>query len=107
MTPHQRRVRELEALRRVIAECELHIGRSSATVPAEALAATFERHTSALPADSQLKGQLGKLARALRQDSTAVVAESRVRRVVGQLRQRADDLGRWVDRRDARLATRR
>lgn len=101
MTPHQRRVRELAALRRVIAECEAHL--KASTIPAEALATTFEQHTSALPVESQLKAQLEGLAWALRRGSATVIAESRVRRVVVQLRQKADDLGRWTEARDAKL----
>ncbi|MEA2330210.1 MAG: hypothetical protein QOH58_348 [Thermoleophilaceae bacterium] len=104
MTPHQRRIRELEALRRVIADCEAHISASS--IPTEALATTFETHTSALPEESQLKKQLEGLAKALRRDSATVVAQSRLRRVLMQLRQKADDLGRWVEARDAKLGQR-
>lgn len=102
MTPHQRRVRELEALRRVIADCESHIA-SGGAIETTALAETFGRHTSGLPADSQLKGLLESLALKLRQDSAQVIAESRLRRVLTPLRQKADDLGRWVEARDAKL----
>jgi hypothetical protein len=75
MTPHQRRVRELTALRRVIADCERHI--SSSTITTEALATIFEQHTSALPDESRLKAQLKNLATALRRGSAAVICQVR------------------------------
>jgi hypothetical protein len=89
----------------VIADCEAHIA-SGAAIQTDALAETFERHTSSLPSDSQLRGLLTGLAGKLRQDSAQVIAESRLRRVLTPLRQRADDLGRWVEARDAKLKAR-
>ena len=95
-------MRELEVLRGVIADCEslIHAG---GAIPTTTLAAAFERRTSSLPADSQLRALLDRLALKLRQDSSQVIAESRVRRVLTPLRQKADDLGRWVEARDAKL----
>jgi hypothetical protein len=105
MTPHQRRVRELEALRHVIAACEPHT--KSATVPTRVLAEIFEGHTSGLPADSQVLAQFRSLASRLRQERSPQIAGSNVRQVVVTLRRKADDLARWVEGRDARLAERR
>jgi hypothetical protein len=106
VTPHERRVRELEALRGLIADCERHIaaGGDIATV---AVAESFERRTAALPEDSQFKGPLERLATKLRHDASPVIAESRLRGVVASLRPRADDLGKWVERREAKLRDRR
>ena len=106
MTPHERRTRELEALRRLIADCEAQI-ESAGDISTAAVAVAFEQHTSLLPAESQLKGPLEGLARKLRQNPSPVIAESRLRAVVASLRPKADDLGRWVEGRDAKLRTRR
>jgi len=106
MTPHERRTRELEALRRLIADCESHIA-SPGDISTTAVAAAFEQHTSLLPADSQLRAPLEGLALKLRQNPSPVIAESRLRKVVASLRPKADDLGRWVERRDEKLRARR
>ena len=106
MTPHERRTRELEALRRLIADCEAQID-SPGDISTLVVAAAFDQHTSLLPEDSKLRTPLEGLARKLRQSPSPVIAESRLRKVVASLRPKADDLGRWVDGRDARLRTRR
>ena len=106
MTPHERRTRELEALRRLIADCEAQIA-SAGDIPTAAIAASFEQHTSLLPDDSQLRAPLEGLGHKLRQSQSPVIAESRLRKVVASLRPKADDLGRWLDARDAKLKGRR
>jgi len=105
MTPHQQRTRELEALRGVIADCEPHV--NSATVPNSTVATIFERHTSELPAKSQLRGQLQRLAAELRRNPNDVVVGSRLRQIVVRLKQKDDVLGRAIDARDERLNQRR
>lgn len=104
-TPHQQRASELEALRRLIADCEPHI--NSATVPNSTVAAIFERHTSQLPAKSQLRGQLERLAARLRRNPTDVVLGSHLRQIVVRLKQKAHVVGQKVDGRDERLKQRR
>ena len=106
MTPHERRTRELEALRRLIADCEAQIA-SAGDIPTAAIAASFEQHTSLLPDDSQLRAPLEGLGHKLRQSQSPVIAESRLRKVVASLRPKADDLGRWLEARDAKLKGRR
>jgi hypothetical protein len=102
-TPHQRRVLELEALRGVIADLEALIAASKGTVPTAAVATAFEHHSSALPEGSALLGMFSGLAAKLRAETSPQLAESGVRRITVRLRQRQDDLGRWVERRGARL----
>ena len=106
MTPHERRTRELEALRRLIADCEAQI-ESAGDISTAAVAAAFEQHTSLLPDESRLRPPLEGLAQKLQQNPSPVIAESRLRKVVASLRPKADDLGRWVEGRDAKLKNRR
>ena len=106
VTPHERRTRELEALRRLIADCEAQIA-SPGDISTAVVAAAFEQHTSLLPDESQLRAPLQGLAQKLRQSPSPVIAESRLRNVVASLRPKADDLGRWVEGRDAKLKSRR
>ena len=97
-------MRELAALRGVIADCEPHI--DSATIPNPTIAAIFEQHTAALPAESKLRAQLERLALKLRRDPAGVVVGSHLRRVLVGLRRKAHDVGRRVEARDARLKER-
>ena len=106
MTPHERRTRELEALRRLIADCEGQI-EAPGDISTQVVAAAFEQHTSLLPEDSRFRAPLEGLALKLRQNPSPVIAESRLRKVVASLRPKADDLGRWVERRDEKLRNRR
>jgi hypothetical protein len=103
VTPHERRVRELQATRRLIADLEALIHSSRGAIPKRAVVAAFEQHTSLLPPNSKLLGQLQGLARKLRDDSATHIAESRLRHVAAHLQQRADDFGVQVEARDARL----
>ena len=54
MTPHQRRMRELEASRRLQTELQDLIDAHPGTVPSVAVAEAFERCGSLLPAESDL-----------------------------------------------------
>ena len=105
MTPHERRARELEALRRVIADCESQI-KTAATIAPATVAATFEQHMSLLPAESHLRQEWQALAVKLRHAPTDVIDRAKLRRVVERLQRKADDLALWLERRDARLRTR-
>jgi hypothetical protein len=105
LTPHEQRKRELGALRGLIADLEPHVG--AATVPNSTVAGVFERHTSQLPADSALRGQLERLAARLRRDPADVVVGSHLRQIVVRFKQKADVIGPMVDGRDARLSERR
>jgi hypothetical protein len=105
VTPHQQRARELEVLRRLIADCQPHV--NAATVPNSTVAAIFERHIALLPAKSQLRGQLERLAERLRREPDDVVVGSRLRQIVVRFKQRVDVLGPLIDGRDARLNQRR
>jgi hypothetical protein len=105
VTPHEQRRRELEVLRRLIADLEPHTG--VATVPNATVADVFDRDTSRLPDASKLRGQLERLAARLRRDPDDVVVGSHLRQIVVRFKQRADVLGPLVEGRDARLSERR
>jgi hypothetical protein len=104
VTPHQRRMSELTALRGLIAGCEQHV--DSATVPNATIAAIFEQHTSALPDGSKLRAQLENLTGKLRRDPNGVVVGSHLRKVLISLRRNAHNLGKQVEARDAKLRQR-
>jgi hypothetical protein len=103
VTPHERRMRELEARRRVIADLESLIASSKGTVPAPDVLAAFERGSAQLPPGSQLLTTFDGLANRLRREGSGRIAESGLRQLVARLRREADDLGRWVEARDAKL----
>jgi len=90
-------------MRGVIADLEGLIAASKGTVPTGAVAATFERHSSALPASSEVLAMFQGLAAKIHTETSPQLAESGVRRITVRLRQRESDLGRWVDRRGAKL----
>jgi hypothetical protein len=102
-TPHQRRVRELEARRRLLAELQELIRSSPGSVPAPALLGAIERASSDLPESSRLLTTLDGLAARLRRAGSGPIAESGLRQVAARLRREADDLGRVIDARDAKL----
>ncbi len=106
MTPHERRIREHEALLRVIADLEALLRVSKGMIPTEALAATVERHASSLPASSPLVGKWTGLAAALRGGPDRI-ADARVREFIVKRRLAAEDLARWIEARDAKLRGRR
>jgi hypothetical protein len=102
-TPHQRRLRELEALRGLISDLDA-LWKSSAvgTVPAVQVAEVFERHTASLPTGSQLSDQLRRLATMLRQGPARTRNEA-IRQIVRKLRLQADEFAQVLEARDARL----
>ena len=94
---------ELEALRGLVADLDaLWRGSSVGTVPAAEVAATFERHTSALPEGAKLADQLTRLAAMLRQGPARTRNEA-IRQIVRKLQLQADEFAEVVDARDARL----
>jgi len=97
-------MRELEAIKRVIADCEPHV--NSGTVSAQELARIFERAGSQLPESSKLNAQFSGLARRLRQDPSGVVVGSKLRGLVARFRRQADQTGRYLEVRDAKLRER-
>lgn len=103
MIPHQRRIRELQAMRRLIDDLEALAATSIVgTVEATDVAAIFENHTSALPEQSELLRQFESLAAALRRGPARTRVEG-IRQIVRKIREKADDFGRQLEERDARL----
>jgi hypothetical protein len=101
--PHQRRLRELEAMRGLIADLNvLWESTSVGTVPATEVAAVFERHTSSLPAGSKVLEQFERLASMLRQGPARTRAEG-IRQIARKLQLQADEFARVVEARDAKL----
>ena len=102
-TPHQRRLRELEALRGLVADLDA-LWKSSAvgTVPAAEVAEVFERHMTGLPPESKLADQLGRLAAMLRQGPARTRNEA-IRQIVRKLQLQADEFAQVMDERDAKL----
>ena len=107
MTPHQRRMRELEASRRLQGELQGLIESHPGTVPSLAVAEAFERCGSLLPAESDLQRQLQRLSEGLRSRSAAYISEESIRRVMSTLRQRSDKVGQAIETRDERLRQKR
>lgn len=102
-TPHERRVRENEARRRVVSDLESLIRSSPGAVPARDVLASFERAAASLPEDSKLLATFNGLAERLRRQGSGRIAESGLRQVVSRLRREADELGRQLEARDAQL----
>jgi hypothetical protein len=103
VNPHERRMRELEAMRGLVADLEGLVTASTVgTVPAVEVAAAFERHTPNLPPDSKVLAQFQDLASRLRQGPTRTRTEG-IRQIGLKLRHRADDFARVVEARDAKL----
>jgi hypothetical protein len=107
ITPHQRRVRELEALRRLIAAFELQLEATPGSIPKANIADALEQHMSLLPEGSNLKRLFDGLARQVRQAPGSVIAESNLRAVLVRLRQHRDRFGAYVEARDAKLRSKR
>lgn len=107
MTPHQRRMRELEVSRRLQGELQGLIESHPGTVPSSAVAEAFGRCGSLLPPESDLQRQLERLSEGLRSRSAAHIGEESVRRVISTLRLRSDKIGRGIETRDARLRQKR
>jgi hypothetical protein len=102
-TPHQRRMRELEALRALVVDLDA-LWRSSTvgTVPATQVADVFEQRMSSVPPDSKLREQLGRLASMLRTGPTRTRVEA-IRQIVRKLQLQADQFAHVVEARDSKL----
>jgi hypothetical protein len=107
MTPHQRRLRELEVSRRLQSDLRALIDSHPGAVPTVAVAEAFERGGSLLPPESDLTRQLARLSQGLRSRSAAHIAEESIRRVIGTLRDRSDKIGSRIETRDAKLRQKR
>jgi hypothetical protein len=103
MTPHERRVRELEARRRLVADLEALIESSTGSVPAADVVTAFEQAIALLPPNSQLSPTFQSLAQRLRREGSGRIAESGLRQLAARLRREADEVSRWVEARDAKL----
>src|SRR5215211_2978007 len=103
MTPHERRMRELEAMRGVVADLNV-LWESTAvgSVPATEVAAVFERHSAPIPAGSKVLEQFERLASMLRKGPTRTRAEG-IRQIAMKLQRQADEFARVVEARDAKL----
>ena len=105
-TPHERRMRELEAMRGLVADLDAFVQSSTVgTVPATDVAAAFERHTARLPPDSKILAQLQDVATRLRHGPARTRVEG-IRQISRKLRIRADEFARTVEARDAKLRQR-
>jgi hypothetical protein len=105
VTPHERRMRELEAMRGVVADLEALVTSSTVgTVPATDVADVFERHISQLPKQSQVLQQFERIAAGLKTGPARTRVEG-IRQIALKLRRKADDFARVVEARDARLRT--
>src|SRR3954451_20258082 len=103
MTPHERRMLELEAMRGLVADLEALVKSSNVgTVPATEVADAFERHTTGLPPDSKVLEQFQDLSARLRTGPVRTRVEG-IRQIALKLRNRADDFARSVEARDARM----
>jgi hypothetical protein len=103
MTPHQRRMRELEAMRGLISDLNaLWESTSVGTVPATEVAVVFERHASSLPTGSKVLEQFERLASMLRQGPARTRAEG-LRQITRKLQRQADEFAQVVEARDAKL----
>src|SRR4051794_17578566 len=103
MTPHQRRLLELEAMRGLIADLNgLWEGTTVGTVPATEVAGAFEKHAASLPTDSKILEQFNRLASMLRKGPTRTRAEG-IRQITRKLQLQADQFAQVVEARDAKL----
>ena len=107
MTPHQRRMRELEASRRLQSDLQGLIDAHPGAIPSVAVAEAFERCGSLLPPESDLQRQLERLSEGLRSRSAAHIGEDSLRRVIRNLRERSDKMGSRIETRDAKLRQKR
>ena len=103
MIPHERRMRELEAMRALVADLEGLVKSSDVgTVPATELADAFERHTEGLPPESKVLAQFHDLGSRLRSEPSRQRVEG-IRQIALKLRHRAEDFARTVEARDERM----
>jgi hypothetical protein len=102
-TPHERRMRELEATRGVVADLtNLWESTSVGTVPATEVAAVFERHAKSLPPGSKILDQFERLASMIRKGPTRTRAEG-IRQITMRLQQQAAQFAAVVEARDEKL----
>ena len=103
MTPHERRMRELEAMRGVISDLNaLWQSTSVGTVPATEVAEVFEQHTSSIPTGSKVREQFERLASMIRQGPSRTRAEG-IRQITRKLQLQVDEFAEVVEARDAKL----
>jgi hypothetical protein len=103
MTPHERRKRELEAMRGLVADLDEFVNTTTVgTVPAPDVADAFERHTKGLPPESQLLTQFKDLAARLRKGPARTRVEG-IRQIARKIRLKADEFAYAVEARDAKL----
>src|SRR3954453_3218241 len=102
-TPHERRRRELEAMRGLVDDLDRFVKTTTVgTVPATEVAAAFERHSERLPVESQLLTQYQDLAARLRKGPTRTRVEG-IRQISRKIRLRADNFAHNLEVRDDRL----
>ena len=90
-------------MRGLVADLEALASSSTVgTVPAAEVAGVFDEHASGLPEQSQLLGQFQGLAAALRRGPDRTRVEG-IRQIARKLRLKADEFGRQLEARDARL----
>jgi hypothetical protein len=103
VTPHERRMRELEAMRGLVADLDGFVNSSTVgTVPATEVADAFARHATSMPADSKVRAQFQDLAVRLRKGPTRTRVEG-IRQISRKLRLKADEFAHVVEARDAKL----
>jgi hypothetical protein len=106
MTPHERRMRELDAMRGLVSDLDALVKSSNVgTVPATEVAAAFDRHTSGLPQESKVLAQFQDLSARLRKGPVRTRVEG-IRQIGIKLRHKAEDFARIVEARDAQLRPR-
>jgi hypothetical protein len=103
MTPHERRKRELEAMRGLVADLDEFVNTNTVgTVPATEVADAFERHAAGLPPESKLLAQYEDVAARLRKGPTRTRVEG-IRQIARKMRLRGDEFARVVESRDEKL----
>jgi hypothetical protein len=103
MTPHERRMRELEAMRGLVGDLDGLVKSSNVgTVPATEVAAAFQRRTAGLPPESKVLAQFEDLAARLAKGPTRTRVEG-IRQIGRSLRLKADQFAEVVESRNARL----
>src|SRR6476469_8057127 len=103
MTPHERRMRELEAMRGLVADLDTLVQSSNVgTVPATEVAAAFQQRTAGLPPESRILAQFEDVAGRLKRGPTRTRVEG-IRQIGRQLRLKADQFAEVVESRDAKL----
>ena len=103
MTPHERRIRELEAMRGLVSDLEGLVKSSNVgTVPATEVANVFQRHTTGLPPESKVLTQFSDLAARIKTGPTRTRVEG-IRQIGMKMRVKADQFAATLEVRDERL----